>query len=83
MAPALCWSHARRKFFELADVEGYIRKGKSPKEVSPIAFEAVQRINALFDIEREINGQDPANRLKMRQQLSGPMVADMESWLRN
>ena len=29
---ALCWSHARRKFFELADVESNIRKGKSPKE---------------------------------------------------
>lgn len=34
--PALCWSHARRKFFELADVEGNVRKGKSPKEISPI-----------------------------------------------
>lgn len=26
---ALCWSHARRKFFELADIAGNVRKGKS------------------------------------------------------
>jgi len=83
VASALCWSHARRKFFELADVEGNIRKGKSPKEISPIAFEAVQRINALFDIEREINGQDPATRLEVRQRLSAPLVADLEHWLHN
>ena len=62
--PALCWSHARRKFFELADVEGNIRKGKDAREISPIAFEAVKRIDALFDIEREISGLDPAARLE-------------------
>ena len=56
---ALCWSHARRKFFELADIEGNIRKGKPAKETSPIAFEAVKRIDTVFAIEREINGHDP------------------------
>ena len=45
---ALCWSHARRKFFELADIEGNIRKGKSAKEISPIAFEVVKRIDAVL-----------------------------------
>ena len=82
VAQALCWSHARRKFFELADVETNIRKGKSPKEVSPIALEAVQRIDALFEIERTINGQPPDARLEMRQRVSAPLVADLESWLR-
>lgn len=80
---ALCWSHSRRKFFELADVEANIRKGKSAKEISPIAFEAVQRIDALFDIERQINGQDPAARLAARRHLSAPRVADLERWLRS
>jgi hypothetical protein len=79
---ALCWSHARRKFFELADVEGNIRKGKSPKDISPIAFEAVKRIDALFGIEREINGLTATDRLKARQHLSAPLVADLERWLR-
>ena len=82
MTSALCWSHARRKFFELADVESNLRKGRSPKEISPIALEAVQRINALFDIERDISGQAPAARLAMRQQLSAPLVLDLEGWLR-
>jgi len=81
VASALCRSHARRKFFELPDVEGNIRKGKSPKEISPIPFRAVQRINAGFDIERGINGQDHATRLEVRQRLSAPLVADLECWL--
>jgi hypothetical protein len=80
---SLCWSHARRKFFELADVEGNIRKGKSAKEISPIAFEAVKRIDALFAIDREINGQDPAARRAARQRQSAPLVEDLESWLRS
>ena len=79
---ALCWSHARRKFFELADVEGNIRKGKSPKEISPIAFEAVRRIDALFEIERDINGKSPDERREARQHLSAPLVGDLERWLR-
>lgn len=79
---ALCWSHARRKFFELADIEGNIRKGKSAKEISPIALEAVKRIDALFAIEREINGHDPAARLAVRQSQSAPLVEDLASWLR-
>ena len=79
---ALCWSHARRKFFELADVESNIRKGKNAKEISPIAFEAVKRIDALFEIERDINGTSPAARLEARQRLSAPLVADLERWLR-
>lgn len=82
VASALCWSHARRKFFELADVEGSIRKGKDAKEISPVAFDAVRRIDALFDIEREINGADPADRLEARQRLSAPLVEDLERWLR-
>ncbi|ULB12046.1 IS66 family transposase (plasmid) [Cereibacter azotoformans] len=80
--PALCWSHARRKFFELADVEGNIRKGKDAKEISPIAFEAVKRIDALFAIERALNGQDPDARLAARRARSAPLVEDLERWLR-
>jgi transposase len=80
--PALCWSHARRKFFELADIAGNIRKGKEAYEISPIAFEAVKRIDALFEIERDLNGQDPAARLEARKVRSGPLVEDLERWLR-
>jgi transposase len=48
---ALCWSHARRKFFELADIAANARRGKNAPPISPIALEAVKRIDALFDIE--------------------------------
>jgi transposase len=82
VVPALCWSHARRKFFELADVESNIRKGKNAKEISPIAVEAVKRIDALFEIERDINGKSTAARFEARQCLSAPLVADLEHWLR-
>ena len=80
--PALCWSHARRKFFELADAEGNVRKGKDAREISPIAFEAVKRIDALFDSEREISGLDPAARPEARKARSAPLVAALEFWLR-
>ncbi|SDJ55201.1 IS66 family transposase [Salipiger marinus] len=82
VASALCWAHARRKFFELADVQTNIRKGKSPKEISPIAVEAVKRIDALFEIERMVNGQAPEARLEIRKRQSAPLVADLERWLR-
>lgn len=57
MRSALCWSHARRKFFELADIKGKARKGNKPgAEISPVALEAVKRIDANFEVERQING---------------------------
>ena len=80
--PALCWSHARRKFFELADIAGNIRKGKEANEISPIAFEAVKRIDALFEIERDLNGQDPAARLEARKARSAQLLEELERWLR-
>jgi hypothetical protein len=57
-----CFAHARRKFFELADVEGAVRKksrGEKAGVVYPIALEAVQKLDALFAIERDINGKSP------------------------
>ena len=51
---ALCWAHGRRKFYELADIAANKRRGKRAPPISPLALEAVKRIDALFDIEREI-----------------------------
>jgi transposase len=77
---ALCWSHARRKFFELADIAGNVRKGKSAHDISPIALEAVQRIDAIFDIERDINGLSAEDRHAARQALSRPLVEALHAW---
>lgn len=79
---ALCWSHARRKFFELADIKGNVRKGKPAHDISPVAFEAVTRIDALFDVERQINGLDATSRLAARQRLSRPLVEELHDWMR-
>jgi hypothetical protein len=49
---ALCWAHARRQFFELADIAANTRRGKNAAAISPIALEGVRRIDALVDIER-------------------------------
>jgi hypothetical protein len=78
---ALCWSHARRKFFELADISRNVRDGKPAHDISPIALEAVKRIDAIFDIEREINGMDTEKRLAARQERSRPLVEYLRSWL--
>ena len=78
---APCWAHARRRFFELADVAKNRRK-KKPPSISPIALEAAQRIDAIFAIERGINGADPATRLAVRRAETAPLVENLETWLR-
>ena len=78
---ALCWSHARRKFFELADIAGNVRKNKPAHDISPVALEAVKRIDAIFDVEREINGMDAAARLAVRQERSRPLIEALHDWL--
>jgi hypothetical protein len=82
ITPALCWSHARRKFFELADIAAHARRGKAAPAISPIALEAVKRIDALFDIERGINGASADERQRVRQEQSAPLLAELEAWLR-
>jgi len=42
----------------------------------------VRRIDALFEIERSINGKSADERRAVRQLLSAPLVADMEVWMR-
>jgi transposase len=79
---ALCWSHGRRKFFELADIAANARRGKNAPPISPIALEAVKRIDALFAIEREINGLSAAKRLAARRERSASLVAEFEGWMR-
>jgi transposase len=49
--------------------------------ISPVALEAVRRIDVLFDIERGINGLAD-ERLRIRKQRSEPLLAELETWLR-
>lgn len=50
---AFCWSHVRRKFFDLADK-------------SPVATEVLQRIAGLYAIESDVRGTDPDHRRAVR-----------------
>jgi hypothetical protein len=50
--------------------------------ISPIAFEAVQKIDAVFMLERAINGSSPAERLAARRNDIAPLVNDLIDWLK-
>ena len=78
----MCWAHARRQFFELADIATNARRGKNAAAISPVALEAVRRIDGLFDIERGINGLAADERLRIRKEQSAPLLAELETWLR-
>lgn len=78
---ALCWAHARRKLFELADIAGAARRGDKAPAISPLALEAVKRIDAVFDAERAINGMSAEQRLAVRQKDVAPLVDDLHAWM--
>jgi transposase len=82
---AACWVHARRPFFAMADIEENGRRkasGKKEIALSPIAIEIVRRIDALFEIERSINGKSAEERLAVRRMLSRPLVDDLGLYMR-
>ena len=62
---------ARRKFFVLADVAK-----------APLALEAVRRIDAIFDVERTLNGLPVEQRLALRKQHLAPLVGELEARMR-
>src|SRR5215210_6214484 len=68
---AFCWSHVRRRFYELAQ-----------GGAAPIASEALRRIAALYRVEDEIRGRPAHDRRAVRQQRSRPLVEALQPWLR-
>jgi transposase len=68
---AFCWSHVRRRFYELA--------AAGP---APIASEALERIAGLYDVEKDIRGRGTDERRAVRQDRSRPIIDDLEPWLR-
>ena len=67
---AACWAHARRKFYDLYVVDH-----------TPIATEALQRIGALYALERDIRGSLPALRARVRRERAGPLLESLRAWL--
>jgi transposase len=70
VAEVACWAHVRRGFFDEAKGSG-----------SPIGKEALERIGALFDIERQIAGAAPEQRRHVRQRLAKPRLDELATWL--
>jgi transposase len=77
---AACWAHGRRKFFELADIAFNARNKKSTT-ISPLALEAVRKIDAIFMAERSIDGLPPDQRLAGRRTDVAPLVYDLIAWM--
>lgn len=68
---ALCWSHFRRRFYDLA-------KGGN----APIATEILTQIGELYDIEAEIRGRTAEERRAVRQARAKGLVDDLKTWLK-
>ncbi len=67
---ALCWSHFRRRFYDLA-------KGGN----APIADEVLDRIGRLYAVEAEIRGRGAEQRRAVRQARSRSLIDDLKAWL--
>jgi transposase len=68
---AACWAHVRRKFYDLYEAHQ-----------SPIAKEALDKIAALYAIEKQIRGRPPDERLRIRNEQAQPLLEAMHVWLK-
>jgi transposase len=66
-----CWAHVRRKFHDLYEAHA-----------SPIAKEALERIAALYGIEKEIRGRPPDERREIRRARARPLLDSMHGWMK-
>jgi transposase len=67
---AACMAHVRRKFYDLHVAHN-----------SSVAAEALERIGALYAIEKEIKGRSPAERREIRTARSKPLMESLKGWL--
>jgi transposase len=77
---AACWAHGRRKFFELADIATKARN-RQQTTISPLALQAVRKIDAIFMAERSIEGLSPDERLAVRREDIAPLVRELIDWM--
>jgi len=66
----------------MADVADAVRKGKSAHAISPVALKAVERIDAFFAIEHDLNGLSADARREARQELSRPLIEELYACFR-
>ena len=68
-----CWAHARRKFFEIAEL--------APKDTRTSAHEALDWIGRLYRLETEIRDKPPDEKQRTRQEQSVPVLNEFRAWL--
>ena len=66
-----CWSHARRKYFEVAKTQ----------QPPGLAAEALRWIGKLYEIESRLKEDPPDKKQLGRQAESVPVLADFKRWL--
>jgi transposase len=64
-----CWSHVRRKLYDLQEAHA-----------SPVASEALERIAALYAIEKEIRGRPAEERQQIRNARARPLLESLRQW---
>ena len=76
---ANCLAHARRHF---ANALKAIGKGNQQAILSSIAYKALVRIGAIYDLENGLKGLTPEERLKERQSSIKPLMEEYFEWIR-
>lgn len=71
---ALCWAHARRAYTDA------LPSGKG-NDKRMMASEGVERINKLFETERELEALSASERLNQRKTLMKPMLEAYWAWV--
>ena len=73
-----CWDHVRRKFIE---AEKAVDKTNTKKVKTSKADVAISKIRKLYLIEKKIQHLEPAEKQRLRQELSIPALNDIKQWL--
>ncbi len=77
-----CWAHARRKFTDALKVGGKNRKKGAKRSKKQSKAEAGLRfIQKLYAVERDVKEASPEERVRVRQDRSLPILADLRKWL--
>ena len=76
---ANCWAHARRDF---TDAIKAIGKGNQKAIKESVAYKALIRIGAIYDLEGALRDLTPEERLKERQSSIKPLVEEYFAWVK-
>jgi transposase len=68
-----CWSHARRKLWDI-----HVKQKRLP---GTLAHEGLVRIGEVFKVEAAVNGRSALRRRRMRQARTARVLTELKSWM--